>query len=283
MDARKLASGAAALLAGAALVRPLTRVVRRARRRVRRAPDRVGARLRYLEGRIEGMRYRLRGGHPAEDVPDDVLADRIRSSIGSLERRLDTPRVHVMVEDGVALLHGDVPGDAEHRELVDAVLGVPGVLGTVSYLHVGLLPSDTRPSEGRAVAAPSDALRALSDAAARAGAGLPHHALRAVLSTFASRVPEGEREHLLQHLPEDVRRLTSPPARAGLDAREISDVGDLVAAVQASGALYDTTDPAAVVGEVVQELRRLVPEEAEDVAAVLPPELRRLWEPEPTA
>lgn len=92
-----------------------------------------------------------------------MLADRIRSSIGRLEARLDIPHVHVTVQqDGAALLHGEV-GTAEQLER--AVAAVSGVVGVESFLHIGLIRGDTRPSEGARHRAPSEARRRLLDVA----------------------------------------------------------------------------------------------------------------------
>ena len=60
-------------------------------------------------GTRKRIRYRLQQRHPDPNVDAVTLADRIRSTIGPLERVLDLPHVHVMVEGHVALLHGDVP------------------------------------------------------------------------------------------------------------------------------------------------------------------------------
>lgn len=122
-----------------------------------RSPNRVAGRLvsgtgrylRYLSGRLEGLSYRIEGRHPDPNVPDTVLADRIRSELGGLEKRRDLPHVHVMVEDHVALLHGDVATQDDARAIEDAVADVSGVKGVESHLHVGLIEGDTRPSEGR--------------------------------------------------------------------------------------------------------------------------------------
>lgn len=91
----------------------------------------------------------------------------------------------------------------------------------------------------------SDALRALVQAAQDAGAakGTAPLAVRAVLGAFTDRIPDGEPEQLLSHLPLDARDLAGPPRRGGVPSR----------------------------------LRTLVLEEAADVAAVLPDDLRALW------
>jgi CBS domain-containing protein len=82
-------------------------------------------------------------------VADDVLADRVRSALGPIERRLDVPRVHVMVHDHIVVVHGDVPTRRDRDEIVSAVVTMPGVRGVEDLLHIGLLAGDTRPSAGR--------------------------------------------------------------------------------------------------------------------------------------
>ena len=122
---------------------------RRVRRRLRPVAHRAGQRLRYGVGVTRGIIYRQSGGHPAVDVDDPVLADRVRSELGRVEKRLDIPHVHVMVDDHVVMLHGDVPTEDDRRAVEQATSEVAGVEGVESYLHVGLLASDSRPSEGR--------------------------------------------------------------------------------------------------------------------------------------
>ncbi len=154
-----------------------------------------------------------RAADPTHGPDDDVLADRVRSELGPLEKRLDVPRVHVQVHDHHASLHGDVPTWKVADRLVTAVLHVSGIHGVESYLHVGLTPGDTRPSEGRLHAAKSNALQTLVGAAIRGGAPEDRAvaSVRAVLSAFVDRVPTPERDHVLAHLPADVRPLATPP------------------------------------------------------------------------
>lgn len=207
----KRAAGALALVGGVVLVLVGTRASKLARHRV----DVAGRSLRHLAGRLHGLSYRLRGRHPDPGVPDEVLADRIRSSLGPVEKRLDLPRVHVMAEDHVAVLHGAVGSRSDADEVERAVAAVSGVSGVESYLHVGLGPGDTRPSEGRGVQQPSDAHQRLLDAATSAGLDphLARPAVRAILATFADRLPPGERDQVATHLPADVRELFRPPRR----------------------------------------------------------------------
>ncbi|HEY8524083.1 MAG TPA: DUF2267 domain-containing protein [Acidimicrobiales bacterium] len=254
-----------------------------ARRPLDRAATRAERRLRYWRGRVRGLGYRLARRHPDPDVPGTVLADRIRSSLGPLEKRLDIPRIHVTVEataEGpVALLHGTVPSARDARRVERAVHRVSGVRGVESYLHVTPIPAEARPSGGGARPAPSPAYERLVEAAYGAGApaDVAPRAVRAVLGFLADRVPGDELDQLASHLPADVRALCTPPARRGAHAGRVRTVRQLVAD------LAPATDPLPpeqaehVIESILGALRELVPEEAFDVAAVLPAELRDFW------
>jgi hypothetical protein len=102
--------------------------------------------VRYAVAAAPGILYDLSGRKPDPNVADDVLADRIRSKIGPLEHKLDIPRIHVMVQDHVAILHGEVDLRTKAAALEWAVRRVSGVKDVESHLHVGLAPGDTRPS-----------------------------------------------------------------------------------------------------------------------------------------
>ena len=230
-------------------------------------------------GRLRGLQYRLRRQHPEENVSDLVLADRIRSSIGPLERRLDLPHVHVMVHDHIVMLHGDVSCASDAKSLIDAVHAISGVRGVESYLHMGLLPSDTRPSDGRArPSPPSNALSALLDAAREAGSrDAPLFAVHAVLATFLDRIPADERSHVFAHLPADVRLIVGPPLHAGDQRAQVNSIDDVYAAVAAADPRLDKTEAGEVSMAVLGVLRELVPEERDDIAAVLPHDIRDMW------
>jgi hypothetical protein len=118
-----------------------------ARRLARRVSKRLTRDVNYAVASAPGILYRLAGRRPDPNVPDDVLADRIRSSLGPLEVRLDVPRVHIMVNEHVAMVHGDVPDAKSARAIDHAIRRVSGVRDVESHLHVGLIAGDTRPSE----------------------------------------------------------------------------------------------------------------------------------------
>lgn len=246
------------------------------RRQMSKASDVVDRQLRRYAGERKGVRYRLSGQHPDPDVDDATLADRVRSSLGPLLLRLDLPHLHVMSENHVIFLHGEVDDVNDVRAIEVAVGRIPGVRGVESYLRVGLLPSDTRPSAGRG--APSEQRRRLV-AAARAGGMDAEHAgeaVHAVLATFADVVPPGERAHVLAHLSPDVASLLTPPRRHGRRAgiRTVSELVDAIVG-QVGGITADTAEQ--VAGGVLRELRSMVPEERRDLAAVLPRDLKALW------
>jgi len=251
----------------------------RANRAVRHSLGLAGRRLRHVAGRLQGTNYRLRGRHPNPDVNHNVLADRIRSSLGGVEQRLDVPRVHVMVQHHIALLHGAVGTENEADEVEKAVAAVSGVRGVESYLHIGLEGGDSRPSAAGWLRQPSKAHDRLIEAATSAGVApaAARPVVRAILATFADRIPPGERAHVGAHLPADVRELFTSPRRTHR-AGPPRTVHELVAQVASATSELPHDKAQQVVARVLQALRSLVPDEQTDVGAVLPPELRELWE-----
>jgi uncharacterized protein (DUF2267 family) len=235
---------------------------------------------RYAAASMPGIVYHLSGRRPDPNASDDVLADRVRSALGPLVRRLDIPHVHVMVHDHVATLHGDVEHVWDALRIEYAVSRVSGINGVESHLHVGLAPGDTRPSQGRLHRASSPAMVELLDSARRAGAADPRSAVRSVLCALSERIPDSERAHLVAHLPSDVRDLASPPRRYGAPSPRARKVDEFVAAVASHGGV-EPARAEEITRAVVSSLRALVPEEVQDVAATLPGELRRFWAGEP--
>jgi osmotically-inducible protein OsmY len=75
----------------------------------------------------KGVAYRAMRRHPSTTVDDSVLADRIRSTIGPLEKQLHNSRINVTVENGIAILHGDIESREAATQIEDAVRGIAGV------------------------------------------------------------------------------------------------------------------------------------------------------------
>lgn len=243
------------------------------RQRTIRSVEQTAQWLRYLEGHLDGLDYRLRGREPEPDVGDDVLADRVRSELGPVLRRLDLPRVNVTVEDGVAVLHGDVASGEQADEVIAAVVRVSGVLDVDAHLHIGPARGTTRPSTSREHPEPSPQLRRLREAAE--AAGVEHEQAAAALRVFLLRLPAGERDHVVNHLPDDVRT-TLGRVEVRTDVMHVRDVDGLVATVADVAGLSERRALRAVEAALFL-VAELVPEEAADIPAVLPAEIRELW------
>jgi len=256
----------AAGLAGAAWL-----LSKRSRRR------RVERNLRYLRGRLAGWRYHLQRRHPETPVSDDVLTQRVRSTLGQTIKALDVPHVHVTVTHGIVLLHGEVGTDDEADTIEKTAHQMDGVDGVLSYLRVGLRPGTTRPSEGAQTYTPSPALRQLLQAVKTSGVPEPvaGAVVRAVIATFVEHLPTAARDHMLAHLPRDVQVLATPPRRHGA-ARRIRHVDDFIDAVLATDHL-DPTQAREVITAALATLQALLPEESRHIEAVLPRDLRVFW------
>jgi hypothetical protein len=82
----------------------------------------------------KGLAYRATRRNPSTTVDDSVLADRIRSTIGPLEKQLHNSRINVTVEKGIAILHGDIESPEAALQIEEAVRGVAGVRDISSHL-----------------------------------------------------------------------------------------------------------------------------------------------------
>ena len=261
-------------------MRTLSAPVRRGRRSVRalaKTTRRRGeAMLHQAQGRWTGFAYRIGGATPDLMAGDDVIADRVRSSLGQLLAWRDLPHPNVMVHDGMVTLHGVVGNAADEVALSRAVLRVAGVRGVRSELHEGFGPGDTRPSAGRHHES-SIGLAMLRKAAEAAGSQA--QGLAAVtLSVFLSRLPLGERGHVIGHLPADVRDLLDAEVRSGelIDVRTTEELFEEIVRRVPDASMAEVRRLAP---RVIEVLRAFVPEEAADVRAVLPQGLRQLWAP----
>jgi osmotically-inducible protein OsmY len=90
--------------------------------------------LRRTAHQARGLAYRVIRRHPSMTVDDSVLADRIRSTIGPLEKQLHVARINLTVENGVAILHGDIESLDAATQIEEAVRGVAGVRDIRSHL-----------------------------------------------------------------------------------------------------------------------------------------------------
>ena len=97
-------------------------------------PKDVSPYLQRAVNRAKGLAYRATRRHPSTQVDDSVLADRIRSTIGPLEKQLHNPRVNVTVENGIAILHGDIESSEAATQIEEAVRAVAGVHGIRTHL-----------------------------------------------------------------------------------------------------------------------------------------------------
>ena len=266
--------GAAAVLATCGVVATNPR----ARRRVAATIHRGARTAHYLRGRLRGALYRASGAVPDPMALDGVVADRVRTRLGRLVRSLDVPHVHVTVCRHVATLHGEVRTRADAAAIERSAAAVPGVFRVHSELHVGLSRSDTPPSSGRLHGRGSAMLGEMLAVAQDCGLqdGLAMRAVHAVVSRFGELLPDGERHHLASHLPADVRAMLQPDRRRRRHPR-VRTADDFIDGV-AERAGIDRFTVAPVAEALLATLRDRVPEEADDVAAVLPERIRRWWQ-----
>lgn len=246
------------------------------RARLVRGRHAVARGLRRTSGRMEGLAYRVAARTPDPDVDDRVLRDRVSSTLGSVTRRLDVPRVRVSVHDGIVHLDGRVDDAASARVIEQTARGVAGVEEVQTSLVSGLLPG-MRPSEA-AAGRRSDAFRELVGAVRGLDVGDEHEVQRlvgAVLAVFLDTLPEGERGHVESHLPADVRALTSWALTVGTPEKPRTATEFVRQVADAASRTHGTAVEAA--RTVLAGLHELVPEEVSDVAAVLPGDLVDFW------
>lgn len=209
---------------------------------------------------------------------DGILADRVRSRIGPIVKRMDQPRMHVMAAGGVVSLHGEVSDDIARIAIEHAAGDVLGVRRVDSHLHVGLARGDSRPSNGRRHQ-DSPLLHQLMSIARDCGlltVEEQRHVLRGALGILAVRLPERVRRRFLQHLPSDVRRLATPTPWLKDAAAATATQHDFVELV-AIATMADRHAVQRLIRRVVVVLRAHAPEDAHSIAEALPPQLREWW------
>jgi uncharacterized protein (DUF2267 family) len=221
-----------------------------------------------LPGRMQPSKY--------PHLSDADLADVVRSRLGELIKHLDLPRLHVMCEGHVVLLHGDVDSDSHLVHILEVVAAMPEVVSVESYVHVGLIKSDVRPSQ--ATTPSSKMFQLLHSAVRRTKIG--EHAVDAtiagVLVALFDLVDAGEQRHLLSHLPNDVKALVEPALlRHQPVTVHTPPELEIAAAFQAGASLASAVT---LLPAFIAILRHLVPEEDHDVQLVLNSAMRAYWQ-----
>jgi osmotically-inducible protein OsmY len=123
----------------------------RARHEAERIANRATARAEDLRNRAQGRMIETQKTLEGEDVPDDVLVDRVRSQIG---RCIDhTRNVLVTAFNGRVTLRGPIL-EREVEPLLSCVRDVRGVKDVINQLDVHQTPGNTpslqesRPTQG---------------------------------------------------------------------------------------------------------------------------------------
>ncbi len=208
---------------------------------------------------------------------DRDLADHVRSLMGTMVKQMDLPRIHVMAEGSRVLLHGDVVTTEDAERIEQFVIGLDDVDSVESHLHVGLLPSDTRPS--KAVPEQSKMMAALLDAPVAIGIeeGAPSScAAWGALSAILEQIPPNERRHIIAHFPNDVVTFIKPRRHLGDEGIHWKTELALDAAAAIRGGIT-LADARVLVPLIIGVLRVFVPEEDHDVQASLHTHLKELW------
>lgn len=221
------------------------------------------------------------GGSSVRDVApiDADLADHVRSELGPIVKELDLPHVHVMAEGRHVMLHGDVSSLDDAVTIEAAVLAMPVVDSIESHLHLGLLPSDTRPSESPIQHSPMyDALIAAAERA-KVDHDAQRYAIHGALAALLDVIPHDERDQVLSHFPDDVKALATPRRRLG-ETYHGHSVLDVEIATSLRGGI-PLAKAEKLVPSVVGVIRSFVPEEDADVQATLGRRLRAYWKHQP--
>src|SRR5438445_1524319 len=105
----------------------------RTRAFVRKMQQRGEKRARYAQGKAAGLRHELFDRGDGSIPNDETVADKIRSEV---LRHYGHSRINVNVENGVAVLRGELDRPEEINALVRDVSHVPGVADVRSLLHM---------------------------------------------------------------------------------------------------------------------------------------------------
>lgn len=99
----------------------------------RRMRRRTGRRARYMEGRAKGFAHHFRGAGSTPPIDDTTLKHKIESEV---LRFFDASHLNVNVDDGVAVLRGQLGRPEEIRGLERAVEGIRGIVGVRNLVHL---------------------------------------------------------------------------------------------------------------------------------------------------
>jgi len=99
---------------------------------VRTSAEQAERKQRYYAGKAEGLKHEVLGRTDGDVPNDQMLAQKIRSEV---LRHYDSSHINVNVENGVAVLRGQLSRPDEIRALVRDVERVPGVRDVRSLLH----------------------------------------------------------------------------------------------------------------------------------------------------
>lgn len=99
----------------------------------RRFARRTGQRARYVEGKAHGLVHEMRGEAPKPSRNDATLKHKIESEV---LRNYDNSRLSINVEDGVAVLRGELTHPEEIKDLEKDVERVPGVVGVQNLVRM---------------------------------------------------------------------------------------------------------------------------------------------------
>jgi len=93
----------------------------------------VARRGRDLRHRLRGMVYRAKSRLAEEEVPDDILVERVRAQLG---RPVSHPRaIDVRAQDGCVILAGPILAD-EVEDLIRQIASIAGVRSIQSKLDL---------------------------------------------------------------------------------------------------------------------------------------------------
>lgn len=98
---------------------------------IRRLKRRAEKRKRYIEGKAHGLVHELHGEAP-KLLDDATVKHKIESEV---LRHFDGPRINVNVDEGIAVLRGELKRPEDIRRLEREVEKMPGVVAVKNLVH----------------------------------------------------------------------------------------------------------------------------------------------------